>query len=100
MDHFHEHMPPMDTAALRTSLADYTTDRIATQAFVSLWRREMALASTLPPRFGEALEDILMRLEAAGLAGEESCSFSRGDLAGYLETWLQRASARLAEAPR
>jgi hypothetical protein len=59
------------------------------------WRAETGLVAALPPRFGEVLEAILTRLESAASFGEESCSFSVGDLRGQLSLWLDKAAARL-----
>jgi hypothetical protein len=45
----------------------------------------------LPQRFRDVLEQLLDRLEASALFTEESCSFSREDLVGNLEIWLEKA---------
>lgn len=79
---------------LESSLERYRRGELRTHDFTALWRREAA-AFTLPPAFGEVLENLLMRLESSGLFSEESCSFSRQDLLANLEVWLAKARARL-----
>jgi hypothetical protein len=59
------------------------------------WRAERELVAALPARFSEVLEAILTRLESAAAFGEESCSFSLGDLRAQLALWLDKAAARL-----
>jgi hypothetical protein len=60
-------------------------------ALASMWRGEVALIASLPPRYGEVLESLLTRYESAALFGEESCSFSAGDLREQLGLWLDKA---------
>jgi hypothetical protein len=60
------------------------------------WRAQTGLCAALPARFGEVLEAILTRLESASAFGEESCSFSVGDLRTQLALWLDKAEGRLA----
>lgn len=81
---------------LRGSLADYGANAVSTADFVALWRTAPAELAGLPPRFGEVLDDLLMRVESSQMFTEESCSFSRGDLVRNLEVWLEKAVARLA----
>ena len=60
------------------------------------WREQTVLVAALPPRFGEVLETILTRLESAAAFGEESCSFSVGELRTQLSLWLDKAGVRLS----
>ena len=46
--------------------------------------------SQLPEKYGAALENILSRVESSSLFTEESCSFSKKDLANALSTWLEK----------
>ncbi len=62
---------------------------------IACWRSEPGLVAALPARFGEVLEQILTRLESAAAFGEESCSFSVGDLRQQLSVWLDKAETRL-----
>ena len=56
------------------------------------------LLPALPPAFGPVLDGIEQRLQSAALFGEESCSFSLGDLHDAMATWIDRAGLRLAQA--
>jgi hypothetical protein len=46
--------------------------------------------SQLPEKYGLALENVLSRVESSSLFTEESCSFSKKDLANALSTWLEK----------
>ncbi len=46
--------------------------------------------SRLPEKYGIALENILSRVESSSLFTEESCSFSKKDLANALSVWLEK----------
>jgi hypothetical protein len=46
--------------------------------------------SQLPEKYGVALENFLSRVESSSLFTEESCSFSKKDLANALSIWLQK----------
>ena len=56
------------------------------------------MLAALPPRYGQVTEEILGRLESAGLFSEESCSFSQRDLLDALGDWLDKAQAAGAKA--
>ena len=53
------------------------------------------LRAALPERFETVLNDLLDRLSASALFGEESCSFSQKDLLDGLQSWLALARLRL-----
>jgi hypothetical protein len=46
--------------------------------------------SQLPEKYGSALENVLSRVESSSLFTEESCSFSKKDLANSLRIWLEK----------
>jgi hypothetical protein len=46
--------------------------------------------SQLPEKYGTALESVLSRVESSSLFTEESCSFSKKDLANALKVWLEK----------
>ena len=46
--------------------------------------------SLLPEKYGTALENVLSRVESSSLFTEESCSFSKKDLANALKVWLEK----------
>ena len=56
------------------------------------------LRAALPERFDTVLNDLLDRLSASALFGEESCSFSQKDLLDGLQSWLAHAQLRLGLA--
>jgi hypothetical protein len=89
----HPHAAAID--ALRQSLEAQAAGRLDLPALVREWRAAGALVAALPPRYGEVLDQLLSRLEAAGGFGDESCSFSAEDLRENLGTWLERAAATL-----
>ncbi len=46
--------------------------------------------SQLPQKYSAALENVLSRVESSSLFTEESCSFSKKDLANALSIWLEK----------
>jgi len=55
-----------------------------------------ALRQALPPQFSVVLDKLIDSLQSSALFTEESCSFSREDLLDSLQTWIDKARARLA----
>ena len=53
--------------------------------------RELAVTDQLPEKYLMALESVISRIESSSLFTEESCSFSKKDLANALEFWLEKA---------
>ncbi|MFM1805990.1 MAG: hypothetical protein RL212_249 [Pseudomonadota bacterium] len=53
--------------------------------------RELAATDQLPEKYLMALESVISRIESSSLFTEESCSFSKKDLASALEFWLEKA---------
>lgn len=84
------------TRSLRSALERLAGGHISAHQCVAVWRADAPPAlAELPPRFGEVLDQLLMRLESsAGFAGE-SCSFDQQALIAELSLWLDRAEARL-----
>lgn len=82
--------------ALRETLDAQAAGRLDLQGLVRAWRGAGPLLAALPPRYGEVLDALLSRLEAASAFGDESCSFSAEDLLGNLSTWLEKAEATLS----
>ena len=80
-------------AALTLSLGACRGGALPVAALAREWREQATLLAFLPPRYGQVLEDILGRLESAGLFSEESCSFSQHDLFNALGDWLDKAQA-------
>lgn len=82
---------------LQDALHAIRQNRLAIADFCQTWRAQTALLSALPPRYAEAMEDLLGRLEAGSLFTEESCSFSQVDLLANLDLWLDKAQQTLAK---
>ena len=53
--------------------------------------RDACEQARLPQKYSDVLEGILSRLESSSLFTEESCSFSKKDLATALSLWLEKA---------
>ncbi len=53
--------------------------------------RVLVVEMNLPPKYHEALEGVLSRIESSSLFTEESCSFSKKVLAHALNVWLSKA---------
>jgi hypothetical protein len=81
--------------SIKTKLAQFKAGDIRTTELTDAARAALVLASSLPPQFGEVLNNILDRLESSALFTEESCSFSQTGLLENLEVWIQKAEARL-----
>ena len=84
--------------SLRASLAEVQAGRLPIASLCRAARSHGSLLATLPPRYGQVLEDLLGRMEAGSLFTEESCSFSQNDLQASLQVWLDKADAE--QAPR
>ncbi|HEX4325675.1 MAG TPA: hypothetical protein VH105_02595 [Burkholderiales bacterium] len=80
---------------LRSAVAEHRGGDLPADELAQTLRGETALLARLPPRYAEALEEILVRLESAALFSEESCSFSQRDLVEALEDWLTRAQQQM-----
>lgn len=85
------------TTDLRATLAAFRTDRLDAATLATAWRAAAAAWPGLPARYAAVLDKLLAPLEASAMFSEESCSFSRTDLADTLAQWLDHA---LAAAPR
>ncbi|MCB1886396.1 MAG: hypothetical protein KDH20_02205 [Rhodocyclaceae bacterium] len=85
------------TQSLRAALERLQQGHLSAMQCVAVWRSDTPpLLARLSPRYGEVLDQLLMRLESgAGFAGE-SCSFSQQVLIDELGVWLDKAEARLA----
>ncbi len=84
-------------ASLAASLAAFRSGHLPADPLAATWRAAAAAWPGLPPRYAAVLEKLLAPLEASAMFSEESCSFSRSDLADTLGQWLQHAQAA---APR
>lgn len=91
--------PPHDPFlnALREATAARKAGTLGTAAFCARVRA-LSLPAALPPAFGQVLADLLDRMESSALFSGESCSFSETDLDAALQTWIERAQARLLKS--
>lgn len=78
---------------LAASIDAFRSGQLPAGQLVARWRAAAAAWPGLPPRYAAVLEQLLVPLEASALFSEESCSFSRTDLADSLAQWLQHARA-------
>lgn len=87
------------TRSLRIALERLAQGGISARQCVALWRADAPPAlAELPPRFGDVLDALLLRLESAADFAGESCSFSQQALIDELGVWLDKAEARLGAA--
>ena len=82
---------------LAASIAAFRSGAMPADTLAAGWRAAAVSWPGLPPRYAAVLEKLLAPLEASALFSEESCSFSRSDLAETLAQWLAHAQAA---APR
>jgi hypothetical protein len=80
--------------ALEAALQAYELDRLSGGALCAAFRDAAQQWPGLPPRFLAVLETLLQPLESSALFSEESCAFSRHDLAASLRPWVQAAEAK------
>lgn len=86
------------TDAMRSALQRLAEGGISARQCVAVWRSDAPPAlAELPPRYGEVLDALLMRLESSASFAGESCSFSQQALIDELGVWLAKAEARLAQ---
>lgn len=83
----------MNHDTLAASIAAFRSGQLPADQLTATWRAAAATWPGLPPRYAAVLEKLLAPLEASALFSEESCSFSRTDLADSLAQWLQHARA-------
>lgn len=90
--------PPHPTGwdALSAALEAYRSDQLPAGEVSRLFRAESELFQGLPARYRAVLERLLEPLESSALFSEESCAFSRKDLANGLQQWVQAARDALA----
>jgi len=85
---------------IKAKFAQFQAGEIRTTELTNAARAALVLTSSLPPQFGEVLNNILDRLESSALFTEESCSFSQTGLLENLEVWISKAESRLSELSR
>ncbi len=88
---------PSSLDALRLALSARRAGTLGSADFCAQ-ARALTWPASLPPVYGEALADLLDRLESSALFAGESCSFSDTDLLQAMQAWLDRAEARLLKS--
>jgi len=78
-------------ARMRAALDDHLAGKLGATALVSTWR-EAATGLTLPPVFGQAMDELLRRMEMAAVFAQDSCSFSSTAITDQLGRWLEKAA--------
>lgn len=78
-------------ARMRSALDQHTGGTLPAAELVKAWRAA-APALTLPPVFGQAMEELLRRLEMSAVFAQDSCSFSSTAVTDQLRRWLDKAA--------
>jgi len=79
-------------ARMRSALEDHLGGTLPATGLVKAWR-DAAPALQLPPVFGQAMEELLRRLEMSAVFAQDSCSFSSTAVTDQLGRWLDKAGA-------
>lgn len=79
---------PLD--AMRRALDDHLAGTLPVADLIAQWRSSYA-TTTLPPVFGQAMEELLRRMEMSAVFAQDSCSFSSTAVTDQLKRWLQKA---------
>lgn len=77
-------------AAMRQALEAHLADKLPVTELIAQWRAS-ATALTLPPVFGQAMGELLRRLEMSAAFAQDSCSFSSTAVTDQLKRWLDKA---------
>lgn len=86
----------MQLQALHDNLLRYEDCAVSASTLSEQTRASSELLSSLPPRYGQVLLQLLDRLEASTLAAEESCTFSQQELRDNLYGWVDKAREQLS----
>ncbi|WP_035881939.1 hypothetical protein [Cupriavidus metallidurans] len=77
-------------AAMRTALDAHVAGSLPVVDLIEQWRAS-ASSLTLPPVFGQAMEELLRRMEMSAVFAQDSCSFSSTAVTDQLKKWLDKA---------
>lgn len=78
-------------ATMRAALDQHVAGAQPVTAMIAAWRGA-APSLTLPPVFGQAMEELLRRLEMSAAFAQDSCSFSSTAVTDQLRRWLDKAA--------
>nr|WP_315596738.1 hypothetical protein [uncultured Cupriavidus sp.] len=77
-------------ATMRQTLEAHLAGNLPVSDLIAQWRT-MASSLTLPPVFGQAMEELLRRMEMSASFAQDSCSFSSTAITDQLKKWLDKA---------
>lgn len=80
-------------AAMREALGRHQAGELGAEGLARAWR-EQAQALTLPPAFGQVMDELLRRMEMSAVFAQDSCSFSSSAVTDQLRIWLDKAAAK------
>ncbi|MFJ5381181.1 hypothetical protein ACIPID_05890 [Cupriavidus sp. CER94] len=78
-------------AVMRQALEAHLAGTLPAGELIARWRAA-APSLTLPPVFGQAMEELLRRMEMAAVFAQDSCSFSSTAVTDQLQRWLDKAA--------
>ena len=78
-------------AAMRSALDAHVAGNLPVGDLIGQWRAS-ASSLTLPPVFGQAMEELLRRMEMSAVFAQDSCSFSSTAVTDQLRKWLDKAA--------
>ncbi|GJG92964.1 hypothetical protein [Cupriavidus pauculus] len=77
-------------AVMRQALDAHLAGTLPAGELIARWRAS-SVSLTLPPVFGQAMEELLRRMEMSAVFAQDSCSFSSSAVAEQLGKWLDKA---------
>lgn len=78
-------------ARMRAALNQHLAGSLPAPDLVRAWR-EAGSALALPPVYGQAMEELLRRMEMSAVFAQDSCSFSSTAVTDQLGRWLDKAA--------
>lgn len=78
-------------ARMRAALDQHLGGSMPASDLVRAWR-EAGTGLSLPPVYGQAMEELLRRLEMSAVFAQDSCSFSSSAVTDQLSRWLDKAA--------
>ncbi len=80
----------MNISTYQQLLENWQASRLDSSLLIQEFR-DLVTLMRLPEKYSDALDSVLSRIESSSLFTEESCSFSKKDLAHALNVWLSKA---------
>ncbi|WP_432259886.1 hypothetical protein [Cupriavidus sp. TMH.W2] len=76
---------------MRAALDQHLAGSMPAADLVRAWR-DAGSALALPPVYGQAMEELLRRMEMSAVFAQDSCSFSSTAVTDQLRRWLDKAA--------